>query len=113
VRLTTAQIHRENQFVLKTANKEAQAKTAKFAEERKKKIEEEEEAAKAAEAEKTVEAAQRLVSEKEVLDFMESDDDEECTSLEGLVRHLEKETDMSTASPQKKISRNKEVTSKK
>ncbi len=99
--------------MLKTANKEAQAKTAKFAEERKKKIEEEEEAAKAAEAEKTVEAAQRLVSEKEVLDFMESDDDEECTSLEGLVRHLEKETDMSTASPQKKISRNKEVTSKK
>ena len=79
---------------------------------RKKKPKEEEEAAKAAEAEKAVEAAQQLMSEKELLDLIESDDDEECTSLEGLVRHLEKETDTSIASPQKKRSRNKEVISK-
>ena len=99
VRSTAAQIQKENQLALRTANKEAKAKAAKLAEERKKRLEEEEAAAQAAEAEKAAEAAQRLEAEKELLDLMESDDDEESASLEGLVRVLEKETDTSTTSP--------------
>jgi hypothetical protein len=113
VRSTAAQIRKENQLALRTANKEAKAKAAKLAEERKKRLEEEEAAAQAAEAEKAAEAAQRLEAEKELLDLMESDDDEESASLEGLVRVLEKETDTSTTSPPKKRSRNKEAPSKK
>ncbi len=81
---------------------------ARLEEERKKKLKEEKEAAKAEETEKAAEAAKRAVSEKELLDLMEMEDDESA-NLEGLVRDLEKETEKAN-SLQKKRSRNKEDT---
>ena len=67
MRSTAAQIRKENQLALRTANKEAKAKAAKLAEERKKRLEEEEAAAQAAEAEKAAEAAQQLEAERNYL----------------------------------------------
>jgi hypothetical protein len=111
VMLALAQKRKVNQLALRAANKEAQAKETRRAEEMKKKLEEEQKAAKAAEAEKATEAAQHAVAEKELLDLMDMDDDVSA-GLEGLVRDLEKETDTASKSPLKKRSRNKETSSK-